>query len=76
MVNSPHLAHLHLAGPLEYIYSVHDSDEHRNLFSEPLADILDQIKIRRVDGLPVARLAQDTVNTFTFHFLRSVFKNK
>ena len=62
---------LNWSGPA-IVYSMHDSHEEKNLNSESLSSILDQIKITRLDGLPVTKLAQDTVNTFTFHFFRIV----
>ena len=64
-----------MAGPLENIYSAHDSDDGKNLFSVSMDDILKQIIIRRLDGHPVTRMAQDTINTFTFHFIRKVLFN-
>ena len=75
LVNSNELAHLHLGGPMENIYSAHDSEDDKNLFAQTLADITSRIVIRRLDGLPVTRMAQDTINTFTFHFIRIVLKH-
>ena len=62
---------LNWSGPTQ-VYSIHDSQDDKNLHSEPLMNILDQIKITRTDGLPVTKLAQDTINTFTIHEFRNV----
>ena len=71
LVNSELLAHLNLSGP-EFVHSISDSDDKSNLHNIPLSDMLKSIKIHRADGIPVNKLAQNSVNVFTFHFLRNV----
>ena len=57
---------------MDNIYSAHDSDDEKNLAALTLSDIMSKIVIRRNDGLPVTTMAQDTINTFHFHFIRKM----
>ena len=70
LVASDELAHLHLKDPT-YVHSVHDSQSGRALSSITMQDLLKPIKIRRLDGQPVTSIPQDTINQYTFHFIRN-----
>ena len=54
-----------------YVHSVHDTTADNDINKVTMADILKFVRIRRVDGLPVTKLAQDSLNQFTFHFIRN-----
>ena len=69
LINSGELEQLHLSGP-EYVYSMSDCKDDKNLRGLALKDILQAIRIKRSDGLPVNKVAQEEINVFTFHFLR------
>ena len=73
LINSQELAHLNLKNAA-YVHSIHDGAEARALDQITMTDILKVVRIRRADGLPIQKMAQDTINIFTFHFIRNSFE--